>query len=48
MASESRHDRLGVAVTGYGSVSRGGESSRPQITVVLNWFDELQRLVPTP
>ena len=28
--------------------TEGGESSRPQITVVLNWFDELQRLVPTP
>ena len=28
--------------------TEGGESSRPQITVVLNWFNELQRLVPSP
>ncbi len=24
----------------------GGESSRPQINAVLNWFEELTRLVP--
>ncbi len=27
---------------------RGSEGSRPKINVVLNWFEELKRLVPTP
>ena len=28
--------------------TEGGESSRPQVIIVQNWFDELQRLVPSP
>ncbi len=27
--------------------TEGGESSRPQIILVQNWFEELRRLVPT-
>ena len=25
-----------------------GESQRPELHVILNWFDELRRLVPLP
>lgn len=28
------------------SDAAGGEQARPQITIVLNWFEELKRLVP--
>jgi serine/threonine-protein kinase len=35
---------IGVVVSGQ---ARSGESTAPQIQVVLNWFEELKRLVPT-
>ena len=47
-------DPLGVGLPNYDAAPdgrllmiRGGAGSPAQITVVLNWFEELQRLVPT-
>ena len=36
-----------AALDGRFLMIRSGEDSAPQINVVLNWFEELTRLVPT-
>jgi eukaryotic-like serine/threonine-protein kinase len=39
-------DRFLMITMPGGGIEGGGEQARPQINVVLNWFDELERRVP--